>query len=780
MQEVGKSTSKQMDNFLIQRFDEINLIAGSSTLKSAPIEAEYGLARYLNTFEQFDSLIFTDINGQVIAHKGTVLLNGAHTNLHDAIKDWFAQVKQNQKLLDYAITVPGEAERYLVYATQVVHDGVRYGWLFGQVDSEKIAEISIPIKIGETGRVTLFNDEGILIGHERKDRYGTNMSHYPILKKPLNELKGDDGSFFVSGDGRVKWGMTLLLPQSMDKLNLRWGIIVDQTKDEIYAPIQFLAKVLWIIGIKSLIISLVILYFGSAFIVKPIKNITFFIKDLGENLDFSSRLKITAQDEVGQMSDSINRLLTQISQGMTEANAVVGAIAKGQFDQRITANLKGDLNRLKQGVNASANSVDFSMKELSKVMQALHNGDFSMQMDDRVEGEFRTLVQNAMNSMNATVTGIIHVMENMENGKFQRRIDVEARGDLLKLKNSINRSMDSLEGAIKDITRIVVAQSEGDLTLKISAQYHGELLILKDAVNTTADKLLNVVSQANNASDIVSAAAQEVSSGSISLSQRVQEQAAALEEVSATMDQMNSAVQTNTQNARQTAQEAQKVQAKADQGAAVMQKTIKAMSSIQESSHKIAEIVTLIDGIAFQTNLLALNAAVEAARAGDHGRGFAVVASEVRALAQKSAEAAKDIKGLINESVERIDQGTQLASESGEVLQGINGSINGVAEMINQIAKASSEQADGIKQVHTAIAQIDGVTQQNAALVEETSASSESLSEQARILQQDMAFFKTSATRSSLMPPKQKLPVKSGLVVHQKQTKPEHDEWSNF
>lgn len=442
---------------------------------------------------------------------------------------------------------------------------------------------------------------------------------------------------------------------------------------------------------------------------------------------------------------------------MTEANAVVGAIAKGQFDQRITANLKGDLNRLKQGVNASANSVDFSMKELSKVMQALHNGDFSMQMDDRVEGEFRTLVQNAMNSMNATVTGIIHVMENMENGKFQRRIDVEARGDLLKLKNSINRSMDSLEGAIKDITRIVVAQSEGDLTLKISAQYHGELLILKDAVNTTADKLLNVVSQANNASDIVSAAAQEVSSGSISLSQRVQEQAAALEEVSATMDQMNSAVQTNTQNARQTAQEAQKVQAKAGQGAAVMQKTIKAMSSIQESSHKIAEIVTLIDGIAFQTNLLALNAAVEAARAGDHGRGFAVVASEVRALAQKSAEAAKDIKGLINESVERIDQGTQLASESGEVLQGINSSINGVAEMINQIAKASSEQADGIKQVHTAIAQIDGVTQQNAALVEETSASSESLSEQARILQQDMAFFKTSATRSSLMPPKQKL-----------------------
>jgi methyl-accepting chemotaxis protein len=176
-----------------------------------------------------------------------------------------------------------------------------------------------------------------------------------------------------------------------------------------------------------------------------------------------------------------------------------------------------------------------------------------------------------------------------------------------------------------------------------------------------------------------------------------------------------------------------------------MEQTIEAMNSIQQSSHKISDIVSLIDGIAFQTNLLALNAAVEAARAGEHGRGFAVVAGEVRSLAQKSAEAAKEIKDLIEESVTRIDQGTRLAAESGEMLQEITGSIDKVTEMINQIATASAEQASGIRQVHVAISQIDGVTQQNAALVEQTSEASANLSEQARILEKDMSFFNTGA-----------------------------------
>jgi len=284
----------------------------------------------------------------------------------------------------------------------------------------------------------------------------------------------------------------------------------------------------------------------------------------------------------------------------------------------------------------------------------------------------------------------------------------------------------------------------------------------------------------------------------------VQEQAAALEETSATMDEMNSAVQNNTENAKQATGVAREVQTKATQGTKVMQQTIEAMNAIQQSSHKIADIVTLIDGIAFQTNLLALNAAVEAARAGDHGRGFAVVAGEVRALAQKSAEAAKDIKGLIEESVGRIDQGTKLASESGEMLNGITSAVEQVTQMIDHIARASSEQSEGVSQVHKAIADIDQVTQQNAALVEETSAASESMSEQAANLSRDMAFFNTgNATKQPAAParlaapankpvakPQPEKPVtkpakieekkSAGLAVEKSARINDSDEWSEF
>ena len=355
-----------------------------------------------------------------------------------------------------------------------------------------------------------------------------------------------------------------------------------------------------------------------------------------------------------------------------------------------------------------------------------------------VEWRDRTQEVQLLENVGATVT-------KAKQGHLGDRINTNELEGLAKdLSGSINELLDSVQGAMNDVIRVTSGMAEGDLTQTIENDFEGELGQLTHAINSSISRLDGIVSVAIEAARVVDGAAREVSQGSHDLSDRVQQQAAALEETSATMDQMNSAIQNNTQNANQAADVAQNVQVQASQGSKVMQQTIEAMNQIQQSSHKIADIVTLIDGIAFQTNLLALNAAVEAARAGDHGRGFAVVAGEVRALAQKSAEAAKDIKKLIDESVTRIDQGTKLASESGEVLNGITASINDVTSMINNIAKASNEQATGIHQVHDAITSIDQVTQQNAALVEETSAASESMSEQARNLSQDMAFFTTT------------------------------------
>jgi methyl-accepting chemotaxis protein len=246
------------------------------------------------------------------------------------------------------------------------------------------------------------------------------------------------------------------------------------------------------------------------------------------------------------------------------------------------------------------------------------------------------------------------------------------------------------------------------------------------------------------ASQVVGDTSQQVAQGAGNLSARVQQQASALEEASATMHQITNAVQTNTDSATQVAQLAHQVQDQSSAGVAVMQQTIDAMKSIQAASSKIADIVSIIDSIAFQTNLLALNAAVEAARAGEHGRGFAVVASEVRALAGKSADAAKDIKHLIEDSVQRIDAGTQLADQSGAVLTSISDSINHVASMIEAISTASQEQAEGINQVNRAIGEIDRVTQENSVLVEDTTTAAQRLNQEATQLSHNMSFFKTN------------------------------------
>ncbi|WP_052501396.1 methyl-accepting chemotaxis protein [Thiomicrospira microaerophila] len=523
--------------------------------------------------------------------------------------------------------------------------------------------------------------------------------------------------------------------------------IEQQIQSAVHQAIMLIGSVIFIVLV---IVGLLILQVRQR-AIKPLSELSQAMKHMVKTGRFNERVVLLDKgDEIAQVVNTFNGFAGNVQRALTNINDVMSSVAKGDFDVAITDNLQGDLAVMKQAVNGSVASVNNTMQALSDVMDHLYNGEFDITMPDSVEGAFRYKVDQAMQALQETIQGIRVVMGKMEEGDFHYRVEVEARGDLLKLKNSINDSMESMSSSISKISEVVAAQAAGDLTVALPAgHFKGELHKLKNSINYSMEKLKEVVLAVSEAAHIVNGASHEVSQGSLDLSQRVQEQAAALEQTSATMDEMNSVVQSNTQNALQTAQVAKEVQTKAHQGAAVMQQTIEAMNSIQESSHKIADIVTLIDGIAFQTNLLALNAAVEAARAGEHGRGFAVVAGEVRALAQKSADAAKDIKGLIDESVGRIDQGTKLASESGEVLQGINQAINGVAEMINQIAQASGEQADGIKQVHNAIAQIDGVTQQNAALVEETSAASESLSEQASILQQDMAFFKTGKAAST-------------------------------
>lgn len=512
--------------------------------------------------------------------------------------------------------------------------------------------------------------------------------------------------------------------------------------DKVFAvKMEMLALVGFIV---VMIIALAVIVLGMVYrqAVKPILHLSGVMQEVEQTGSFTLRAQVDSPNEIGQSARAFNQLLATTQQAIGEANHVVSAIASGQFDVRVEGQFNGSLDTLKLGINGSAESVAFTMGELSKVMQALEAGDLSVRMHEKVPQEFRKMVESAMVNLEAVIHEVNQVMLRMSDGDFSGQVQSPARGELAVLKDSVNHSLAHIAIAIKAISEVVAAQAAGDLTKTLPAgTFKGQLHDLKNAINYSMQKVHEVVEVTVEVANAVSHSADEVAQGSHDLSQRVQEQAAALEQTSAAMDNIHDQVQQNIHNAEQMVQEAQSVQSQALAGEGVMQKSMDAMQAIQASSQKIGEIVSLIDSIAFQTNLLALNAAVEAARAGEHGRGFAVVAGEVRNLAQKSADAAKDIKDLIQDSVERINQGSQLAAESASVLQQINQSIFTVVDRVRQIATAAVEQGESIDQVHRAIAQIDGVTQQNAALVEETSAASESLNEQALTLQKEMGFF---------------------------------------
>ncbi len=297
------------------------------------------------------------------------------------------------------------------------------------------------------------------------------------------------------------------------------------------------------------------------------------------------------------------------------------------------------------------------------------------------------------------------------------------------------------ERGIAESVEVLKNLSSGNLTQKIEGDYNGTFRDIKSALNSTIDRLCDMVKQIVSSAQSVNSAASEISAGSTDLSQRTEEQASSLEETAASMEEITGTVKQNSANAATANELSSKANKVASDGGKVVEEAVSAMGNIEKSSKKISDIIGVIDEIAFQTNLLALNAAVEAARAGDAGKGFAVVASEVRSLAGRSASASKEIKALINESAGQVQTGAELVNQAGDTLRNIVNSVQQVAAIVADISSASQEQATGIDEVNTAITQMDEVTQQNAALVEENTAAAQSMVEQARALEKLMSFF---------------------------------------
>ncbi|CEJ49140.1 HAMP domain protein [Xanthomonas citri pv. bilvae] len=338
------------------------------------------------------------------------------------------------------------------------------------------------------------------------------------------------------------------------------------------------------------------------------------------------------------------------------------------------------------------------------------------------------------------------VVEAAAAGDLSERIDVRGKhGFLLLLTQQLNTLLDNNADGLSRVSGLLSSLSQGDLTARMDGALQGVFATIRDDANATADQLAGIVRRIKDASLTINSAATEIATGNGDLSRRTEQQAAALEETAASMEELTATVKQNADNADQANRLVLDAAGVAAKGGDVVNRVVTTMADIDASSKKIAEIISVIDGIAFQTNILALNAAVEAARAGEQGRGFAVVASEVRTLAQRSAGAAKEIKHLIEDSVTRIGNGAALASEAGSTMQQVVTSVQRVTDIMGEITSASREQAAGITQVNQTVTQMDETTQQNAALVEEATAAARSMEEQAQQLRDAVSVFQLQA-----------------------------------
>ncbi|MEA9562485.1 methyl-accepting chemotaxis protein [Xanthomonas campestris] len=452
-------------------------------------------------------------------------------------------------------------------------------------------------------------------------------------------------------------------------------------------------------------------------------------------------------DETGRLLASMSKMqmqLQKVSQGQLEMKC---RHDQGELNYRVDeAAFPGDYATIVRDNNDLAASHVAVMMRLAQIMGRYAVGDLSEDMD-KLPGE-KAVLTNTMaqvkTNLGAMNHEIKHLAQSAANGDFSARGDAERfQYDFRVMVDSLNTLMSTADGNLQSLSSLLQSIAAGDLTARMSGEFRGVFAQMRDDANATATQLAEIVGSIKTSAVSIKGAASEIAAGNQDLSQRTEQQAANLEETAASMEELTSTVKQNAEGARQANQLAIGAASVAVQGGEVVGRVVETMSGIEASSKKIADIISVIDGIAFQTNILALNAAVEAARAGEQGRGFAVVASEVRTLAQRSSGAAKEIKDLIDDSVQRVAEGSALVHTAGKTMGEVVASVQRVTDIMGEISAASQEQSAGIEQVNQTITQMDETTQQNAALVEEATAAARSLEDQAVQLTEAVAVFKT-------------------------------------
>ena len=515
--------------------------------------------------------------------------------------------------------------------------------------------------------------------------------------------------------------------------------------ETVAATAQGFAVLMLGLSLLAIVLGALVAWWITRSVTHPLRAAVDVAERVGQG-DLDSRIDISRHDETGQLLQAMQRMQQRLLEFSAAQREIAARHEAGEISFRIAADrLPGVYGSMAQDINDLVNAhIGVKMQAIALV-ERYAIGDLQQDMPE-LPGE-KARITGSIRSSKANLSSFSRELKRLAAAAAGG--DFSARGDAARFEfgfremvEDLNRLMATADANLKDISGMFAGLADGNLGQRMQGDYPGVFGRIRDDANRTAERLGEIISGIQSAAETMSEASSEIAAGNADLSQRTERQADQLEQTRARMQELTLKVRRNAENARRANQLAQESGGVAEVGGRVVEDVVATMGEINQSSRRIVDIIAVIDGISFQTNILALNAAVEAARAGEQGRGFAVVASEVRQLARRSADAAKDIKRLIEGAVERVEAGSTMVGRAGATMEQIVGAVKQVTDIMGEITAASAEQTADIEQVGVTISQLDEVTQQNAALVEQASAAAHGLQQQAGELTEAVAVFR--------------------------------------